>query len=254
MRTFAKVASARALLALAAAALAFAGCGGGSSTSPGTTSAGSAGSAVAAAGSGPAVKEGGQGPAGPQAGGSPSSGGGHSQPVPQPSGERAPTITPKQRREATVADIALESPVGLPSGGGVDALPAKYTCDGENTSPELRWHGVPAGTAELALLVMSLKPVDGKLFFDWAVAGLSPELEEIEAGKLPEGAVVGRNGFGKTAYEICPEGGGENYIFALFALPEKLSPSQGFEPFALRKAAAESSGNVGLLPLSYSRG
>jgi phosphatidylethanolamine-binding protein (PEBP) family uncharacterized protein len=101
---------------------------------------------------------------------------------------------------------------------------------------------------------MNSKPVGGELFFDWAVAGLTPGMDEIEAGRLPKGAVVGRNSFGKTGYKICPEGDGETYIFALFALPKKLSPSQGFEPFALRKAVSEVSGNVGLLPLSYLRG
>ena len=150
--------------------------------------------------------------------------------------------------------MTLQSPSSQPSGGGPQALPTQYTCDGEGTSPALRWQGVPRGTAELVLFAMNTQPVGGELFFDWAVAGLSPELEEIEAGKLPRGAVVGRNSFGKTDYEICPEGSAESYVFTLFALPKGLSPAQGFEPLALRKSVAESSGNVGLLALSYARG
>jgi hypothetical protein len=150
--------------------------------------------------------------------------------------------------------MTLQSPSSQSSPGGPQALPAEFTCDGKNASPALSWRGVPQGTAELVLFAMNVQPVEGKLFFDWAVAGLSPELEEIEAGKLPKGAVAGRNSFGKTGYEICPEGSGENYIFTLFALPKKLSPSQGFEPLALRKAVAEASGNAGLLALSYTRG
>jgi hypothetical protein len=153
-----------------------------------------------------------------------------------------------------VASLTLRSPSSRSSGGGPQALLAEYTCDGKGTSPAFRWQGVPQGTAELVLFAMNVQPVGGQLFFDWAVAGLSPELEEIEAGKLPKGAVVGRNGFGKAGYEICPEGSGETYIFTVFALPKKLSPSQGFEPLALRKAATEASGNVGLLALGYTRG
>jgi phosphatidylethanolamine-binding protein (PEBP) family uncharacterized protein len=187
------------------------------------------------------------------AGGAPSTGGKQGPTVPLPKGEPEPGITPEQRREATVASMILESPSSEPSSTGPRALPAQYTCDGKGTSPALRWQGVPQGTAELVLFAMNTQPVEGKLFFDWAVAGLSPELEEIEAGKLPKGAVVGRNSFGKAGYEICPEGGGETYIFAVFALPQKLSPSQGFEPFALRKEVAEASGNVGLLAVSYAR-
>jgi phosphatidylethanolamine-binding protein (PEBP) family uncharacterized protein len=150
--------------------------------------------------------------------------------------------------------MTLQSPSGRPSSRGPPALPAEYTCDGKNTSPALSWQGVPEGTAELVLFVMNTQPVGGKLFFDWAVAGLSPDLEEIEAGKLPKGAVVGRNSFGKTGYAICPEGSSESYVFLLFALPKKLSPSQGFEPLALRKAVSEVSSNAGLMALSYARG
>ena len=154
-----------------------------------------------------------------------------------------------------MADISLETPSSPPSAtGGPQALSAQYTCDGKNTSPALRWQGVPGGTAELVLFAMNLRPVNETLFFDWAVAGLSPDLEEIPAGKLPEGAVVGRNSFGKTGYGICPQGGEETYMFTLFALPKKLSPAQGFDPLALRKSVAGASGNVGLLALSYVRG
>ena len=73
-------------------------------------------------------------------------------------------------------------------------------------------------------------------------------------GELPKGAVVGRNSFGKVGYEICPEGTNETYIFTLFALPKKLSPAQGFEPLGLRTEVANTSGDAGVLALSYTRG
>ena len=43
-------------------------------------------------------------------------------------------------------------------------------------------------------------------------------------------------------------------MFALFAVPKKLSPSPGFEPLALRKSVLDASGDVGLLALDYARG
>lgn len=256
----AKTASAGGILALAVALLMLAGCGGGSSDDSSSTAATSA--AAAGSASAPSSADSGSTPSASAkdadgAGSSgvpseqPSSGGKHGPPVPQPTGEEAPKITPKQRREATVADMSLQSPSVPPSG----ALSAEYTCDGKNTSPALRWQGVPQGTAELALFVMNTRPVEGQLFFDWAVAGLSPDLEAIEAGALPKGAVVGRNSSGKRSYEICPpKGEGETYLFTVFALPKKLSPARGFEPFAFRKAVLDISGNVGLLPLTYTRG
>jgi phosphatidylethanolamine-binding protein (PEBP) family uncharacterized protein len=263
---FAKTASAGVSLALAVAALALAGCGGDSSDSESSTAA-AGGSASGGSGSGAGVGSpdrsdsgAGSAKAGAGAGGSaaqggqPAPGGRQGPAVPPPTATPAPKITPQQRREATVASMTLESPSGLPSTAGPEALPAQHTCDGRNVSPALRWQGVPQGTAELALFAMNVQPVEGKLFFDWAVAGLDPELEEIEAGKLPRGAVVGRNSFGGTGYEICPEDGSETYIFTLFALPEKLSPAQGFDPFALRKAMHGATGGGGLLALSYTRG
>jgi len=268
---FAKTASAGVPLALAVAALALAGCGGGSSTEgEGSTAASSDGGSSAAgetnaageaksaggAGSGasaPSAKDA-TGAGGSTAKGGQSAGGKSNPSLPPPTATPAPKITPEQRREATVVNMTLESPSSLPSAGGPGALSARYTCDGKNVSPALRWRGVPQGTAELALFVMNLQPVDGKLFFDWAVAGLDPEMEEIEAGKLPKDAVVGRNSFGKTGYEICPEDGSETYIFTLFALPKKLSPAQGFDPFALRKAMHGVAGSGGVLALSYTRG
>lgn len=273
-----KTASAGILLVLAVAALALAGCGGGSSDSSSTeasSAGGSSSGSPSSSGSSAATSNGAGGEAGggsaaaeAKAGGSGKAEGGgsgaqgepasagskHGPRVPQPKGAPEPGITPQQRSEATVADMILQSPSVQPSSAGPPALPALYTCDGKNMSPALQWKGVPPGTAELALFAMSIQPVNEKLFFDWAVAGLSPDLQEIEAGKLPKGAVVGRNSSGKTGYEICPPGAGETYMFALFAVPKKLSPSQGFDPLTLRKSVLDSSGNVGLLALDYAHG
>lgn len=273
MTKSARTASARIFLALAVAALVLAGCGGGSSDDSNSTSsssststapnaqgdakvAGSSGATDTAGDSGaPSAKDAtGDGPATGGGGQQSSSDAKQGSSVPLPTGEREPGITPEQRREATVASMTLQSPSSQPPSGGPTALSAEYTCDGKNTSPALRWQGVPQGTAELALFTMNIQPVKGELFFDWAVAGLSPDLEEIEAGKLPKGAIVGRNSFGKTGYGICPEGSSETYMFALFALPERLSPKQGFEPLAFRKDALEIAGNAGILALGYSRG
>jgi phosphatidylethanolamine-binding protein (PEBP) family uncharacterized protein len=172
-----------------------------------------------------------------------------------PTGPPAPGITPAQRAKAALVNIALSSPAVQHLTGVTGQLPAKYTCDGQNTPPPLRWQGVPSEAQELQLFVMSLKPVAGKLFFDWAVAGLSPKLTSLEPGHLPAGAVVGSNSDGHTAYSICPSGTEhEQYVFALFALPKRLGPKQGFDPLTLRDQVIHSAHKAGLLILSYQRG
>jgi phosphatidylethanolamine-binding protein (PEBP) family uncharacterized protein len=173
--------------------------------------------------------------------------------VPKGAPEHGPT--PTERAQATVADISMTSPALEAATGSSSALPAAYTCDGAGSWPALQWHGIPPGTVELALFAINVAPVEGKLFFDWAVAGLDPSLEGLEAGRLPKGAITGRNGYGHTDYEICPpEGKAETYVFLLFALPKSLSPSKGFDARQLRDEALQLSGNAGLLAASYTRG
>jgi phosphatidylethanolamine-binding protein (PEBP) family uncharacterized protein len=109
-----------------------------------------------------------------------------------------------------------------------------------------------SGTQELMLFAISTEPVSGKLFFDWAVAGLSPSLKGLEGGSLPAGAVVGRNGDGRDGYALCPANGKrESYVFALFALPQRLAPQAGFDPAALRQQAIKIARHTGLLVGSY---
>ncbi len=246
------------VLALAAV-LVLSGCGGGDSSGTATTGTatspeetkGSVGGAEAGQNAGTASRqEKGSKDQSAQSGGG-SSAGKQGPNASQPAGEREPGITPEQRSKATTADVILESP----SFAGGAILPVKYTCDGANESPPLRWSGVPDEADELILFALNMNPVNEALFFDWAVAGLGPNLEEIEAGRLPSGAVVGKNSFGKLSYSLCPPGAGgsESYIFMLYAIPEALSPEKGFDPLPLREEVLAQSGNVGLLSASYKR-
>jgi phosphatidylethanolamine-binding protein (PEBP) family uncharacterized protein len=161
-----------------------------------------------------------------------------------------------QESQAPESEIPIElsSPAVPPHPKGlVSKLPPKYTCDGQDTWPELRWQGIAPETEELALFTIGAQPAGEKLAFAWAVAGLDPELTEIEAGQLPEGAIVGRNSEGKEAYSICPKGA-ETYTFALYALPASLSPEQGFDAQSLREEAVKAADRPGLLAAFYQRG
>jgi phosphatidylethanolamine-binding protein (PEBP) family uncharacterized protein len=267
----AKTASARAILALAAAAvLALAGCGGGGSDAPSSTTAPASGSSASA--DSPAGKEGaspsaaspsseksqGSKQAGQDSSQSPGLSGTQGQgaktakPITIPKGEPESAPSAAEREQATVADIALASPDLQSAPGAAATLAIANTCEGSNTSPSLVWQGVPPASAELALLAMNSQPVQGKLFFDWAVAGLNPDLTSLETGRLPAGAVVGQNSFGKDTYEICPpKGTAETYIFALYAVPDPLGASRGFDPHRLREAILAQAGNVGLMAAAY---
>lgn len=242
----AKARSARgssALALLAAALLCLAGCGGGGEDS--TTAGAQAGTTAEARSTTPEKT------ANRQPSGKEGDSGQKDANVTLPEGEREPGITPQQRKKATTASITLESPAFK---GGAP-IPTRFTCEGKNASPPLRWPGAPEGTAELVLLALNLLPVKGALFFDWAVAGLDPGLSELKEGELPPGAILGTNGFGRRGYGLCPpeKGKEERYIFMLYAIPRALKPEPGFDPLQLREEVLAEHGNVGLLATSYTR-
>jgi phosphatidylethanolamine-binding protein (PEBP) family uncharacterized protein len=176
----------------------------------------------------------------------------HGAHIAQPKGEPEQAPSSSEVANSAVADIALGSPNFITTASSEYELPSTYTCDGKNSPPTLKWSGVPAGTEELILFVLGLEPVGETLFFNWAVAGLDPSLTEIPTGQLPTGAILGRNGYGKEAYSICPaQGQSETYVFALYALPQALSPKRGFDPMSLRKEVLGLSGDVGLVTAAY---
>jgi phosphatidylethanolamine-binding protein (PEBP) family uncharacterized protein len=121
-------------------------------------------------------------------------------------------------------------------------IPQRYTCDGADVSLPVSWSAVPPGTAELAVFVLNLQPVHGRLFFDWALAGLSPASHGISAGTLPPGAVVGRNSFGNARYSICPaqRTRAEYFFVKVAALPKPLGARPDFDAEALYRQAERS--------------
>src|SRR5690349_4221307 len=66
------------------------------------------------------------------------------------SGGPASATTPATSARSSVpATIALSSPA-FANGG---PIPRRFTCDADDVAPPLSWSGVPAGTAELALVL-----------------------------------------------------------------------------------------------------
>jgi len=98
------------------------------------------------------------------------------------------------------------------------AIPSDFTCVGDDVSPPLAWTGVPAGTAELAVVV---RDPDADGFIHWVIAGLSPDLGGVARGNPPSQAVEELNDFGRQGWSgPCPPSGTHNYDFRIYALDE----------------------------------
>jgi Raf kinase inhibitor-like YbhB/YbcL family protein len=103
-------------------------------------------------------------------------------------------------------------------------IPARYTCDGEDISPPLKWRNVPREVESLALVLDDPDSPSGR-WSHWVVYDIPPEVRELDEdvppeGRLPWGGSQGRNDFGELGYGgPCP-GGGEThrYYFRLYAL------------------------------------
>ncbi len=109
-------------------------------------------------------------------------------------------------------------------------IPEKHSCKGDDLSPPLRWDEVPKGTNSLALIMEDPDAPNGT-FTHWIVYNLPPDSDGLEAiipiqKNLKNGAIQGKNDFGKTGYGgPCPPKGEEHrYFIRLFALKKKLPP------------------------------
>ena len=106
------------------------------------------------------------------------------------------------------------------------SIPAKYTCDGSDTSPPLAFASIPAGAKSLALVVDD-PDAPGGTFDHWIVWNIPPNTTTVAEGQSPKG-VAGRNGFGKDRYGgPCPPGGEHRYFFKAYALDTVLALSRG---------------------------
>jgi Raf kinase inhibitor-like YbhB/YbcL family protein len=118
-----------------------------------------------------------------------------------------------------------------------EPIPTRFTGDGEDLSPHLSWSGVPAGTAELALIMDDPDAPTPVPWVHWVLCRIPADATELPEGvaktqtlsSLP-GAVQGRNSFGNIGYggPAPPRGHGvHHYHFRLFALDKALSVSPG---------------------------
>lgn len=105
-----------------------------------------------------------------------------------------------------------------------EAIPRRYTADGMDVSPPLRWKHVPPGCRSLAVTADDPDAPAG-VWVHWVLYNLPPSAAEIPEGVAVEKSLVGgikqgKNDFGRFGYggPSPPPGKAHRYFFRLYAL------------------------------------
>ncbi len=165
-------------------------------------------------------------------------------PLPPPSppptpAHLAPTrqAVPLPSRTLTVDDVSEPPPATIqlssPAFDHNFAIPKIHTCDGANSSPELRWRTLPAGTQSIALICDDPDAPVG-IWTHWVVFNLEAAAQGLSAGvpngpSTPAGGQQGMNDFRQMGYggPCPPPGDTHRYYFKIYALSQMLPLQAG---------------------------
>jgi len=112
-------------------------------------------------------------------------------------------------------------------------IPKRYTCDGEDVSPELSWRGAPLERRSYAIIVDDPDAPVGA-FTHWVAFNIPAETKGLPSGitkakDLPTGGQQGTNDYPGIGYGgPCPPAGKpHHYVFHLYALDLQLDLKAG---------------------------
>jgi Raf kinase inhibitor-like YbhB/YbcL family protein len=121
------------------------------------------------------------------------------------------------------AKMKISSSAFQPGGN----IPSKFTCDGTDANPPLRFEGAPGEAKSLVLIVDDPDAPSG-LFTHWLVWNMDPKTTEIAESSAPSKGTQGKNDFGKSGYGgPCPPSGTHRYYFKIFAHDTELNLPSG---------------------------
>lgn len=153
-----------------------------------------------------------------------------------------PPVSQPEEEATMSAKMILKSSAFAPN----EAIPRKYTGDGEDKSPPLSWSGAPDGTKELALIVDDPDAPTPTPWVHWVLYAIPPDTTGLPEGIAPSqrvseppGLMQGKNSWGKVGYggPAPPRGHGRHrYFFKLYALNAPLGVEPGLSKEALLKA------------------
>lgn len=156
--------------------------------------------------------------------------------VAEPTASDAPPPAPTEQEEQPMSFDLTSS--AFQAG---EAIPARYSCDGENVSPDLAWGPGPEGTQSFALIFDDPDAPAGT-WLHWTLINLPAETRSLPEAvpsdpSRTDGSVHGTTSFGSPGYGgPCPPGGTHRYFFRLYALDGVLDLQPGFSRDELEAA------------------
>lgn len=105
-------------------------------------------------------------------------------------------------------------------------IATRYTCDGADLAPALRWSTPPAETVEIAV---TMRDEDAPDFVHWAMAGIDPLSTSLAEAQTPEFALVSSNSTGELGYTgpCPPPGETHHYVLTVHFLGEQTELPDG---------------------------
>ena len=123
-------------------------------------------------------------------------------------------------------------------------IPAKYTRDGKEISPPLKWNSAPKETRSIALICDD-PDAPGKAWVHWVLYNLPAETIGLPENfpddeTLEDGTRQGVTDFGKTGYggPCPPPGKAHRYYFRIYALDKKIDAVPIMDKESLQKEMA----------------
>lgn len=143
-----------------------------------------------------------------------------------------PAARAAERLNLTTSAFAANAPI-----------PARFTADGQDVSPELRWSAVPKGTVSVAV---SCEDPDAPVgtWWHWMLYDLAPSTqalkEGVEKSYKTASFLQGKNDFDKAGYNgpSPPAGKPHRYYFRVYALDSRLPLSAGADKEQFKRAIA----------------
>src|SRR6266498_5881692 len=124
--------------------------------------------------------------------------------------------TPTVQTQATEVNMSLEITSNAFANG--QSIPVKYSCKGNNISPDLAWNEPPAGTQSFALIVDDPDAPMGT-WVHWVLFNIPASTRSLSENIDTSTISVGKNSSGNLRYDgPCPPSGTHRYFFKLYAL------------------------------------